>query len=289
MKANNNLIKVAFVIVVWAAAGACQKMERPALPEYPVDANPPGGSLKFYAAFDGTAEDKLLNAVDSIKATFPSDNPLTNSQDGISGKALSGESKKFVKYAKPNDWAAVSKSFTISLWEKRDGQTKNNTGTNGPEHPFSFKSSNGHWSKGNVFLLFEGDNTACALKMLIVDKNMGENWFTWEKTNDADTRVAGLLDNEWHHIALVYDASTSKMTLYVDGVANAHAPQWASHGDINIDDSKITEFRVGAGPEDNFDTDDWLSSSWKGALDQFRFYDVVLSASEVSSLFAGKQ
>jgi hypothetical protein len=31
---------------------------------------------------------------------------------------LSGVNKKFVKYPKPNDWAAISKSFTISFWEK---------------------------------------------------------------------------------------------------------------------------------------------------------------------------
>jgi hypothetical protein len=33
--------------------GACQKMDRPALGDYPKDANPPGGPLKFYTAFDG--------------------------------------------------------------------------------------------------------------------------------------------------------------------------------------------------------------------------------------------
>ncbi|NII24317.1 LamG domain-containing protein [Pseudoflavitalea sp. X16] len=289
MKREYNKIAYAILSLVFIIAiSSCQKMGRPGLGEYPKDANPPGGPLKFYTAFDGTSADKLMNAVDSIKATFPADNPLT-STDGISGKALSGESKKFVKYPKPNDWAALSKSFTISFWEKRNGQTKNNTGTNGPEYPFSFKSSNGHWSGGNVFLLFEGNNAACAVKFVIVDKNMGDNWFTWEGGN----MIAGLLDDTWHHIALVYDAATSGMTLYVDGVANSIVPKWVPasgpHGDINIDDSKISEFRIGAGPLNSFDTDDWLSSTWKGSLDQFRFYNTALPAAEVNTLFKNKQ
>lgn len=260
-------------------------MDRPALGEYPEDKNPPGGPLKFFAAFDGTSPtDKRMNAVDSIRATFPSDNPL-NSIDGISGKAISGENKKFVKYPKPNDWAALSKSFTISFWYKRDGQTKNNTGTNGPEYPFSFKSSNGHWSGGNVFLLLEGNNTACAVKFLAVDKKMGDHWFTWEGGNT----IAGLLNNQWRHIALVYDAATSGLTLYVDGVANPNVATWGGHGDINIDDAKISEMRIGCGPQNNFDKDDWLSSSWKGALDQFRFYGTALTAAEVSALYTNKE
>ncbi|WP_315819447.1 LamG domain-containing protein [Paraflavitalea speifideaquila] len=285
MKRENNKVAYAILSLVFIIAmTSCQKMDRPSLGNYPEDKNPPGGPLKFYAAFDGTTADKLMNAVDSVKATFPSDNPLA-STDGISGKALSGENKKYVKYPKPNDWAPLSKSFTISFWEKKNGQTKNNTGTNGPEYPFSFKSSNGHWSGGNFFLLFEGNNAACALKFVAVDAKMADNWFTWEGGN----MIAGLLDNAWHHIALVYDAATSGVTLYVDGVANSIVPKWGTHGDINIDDSKISEFRIGCGPSSNFDTDDWLSSTWKGGLDQFRFYNTALSASDVNNLFKNKQ
>lgn len=261
----------------------CQKMDRPSLGEYPKDANAPGGPLKFYTAFDGTSSDLLMNAVDSIKASFPSDNPLT-STEGISGKGINGVNKKFLKYAKPNDWAITSKSFTISFWEKRDGQTKNNTGTNGPEYPFSFKSSNGHWSGASMFLILEGNNAGCAVKFMTVDATNADNWFTWENSNT----IPGMLDNKWHHIVLVYDAATSITTLYLDGVANSILPKWGTHGDINFDDSKISEFRIGAGPGTSYDTDDWLSSSWKGALDQFRFYNTTMSAADVAKLYASK-
>jgi hypothetical protein len=262
----------------------CQKMNKPDLGDYIKDANPPGGALKFYAAFDGTTADPLMNAVDSIRANFAADNPLT-SIDGISGKGIRGVNKKFIRYAKPNDWAKFSESFTIAFWYRRDGQTKNNTGTNGPEYPFSFKSSNGHWSGGSTFLILEGNNAACAVKLMIADKNVNDNWFTWEGGNT----IAGLLDNKWHHMALVYSAATSGVTLYIDGVASSIVPKWGSHGSINIDDSKISEMRIGSGPQNNFDTDDWLSSSWKGDLDQFRMYNTVLSSGDVQALFNGKK
>lgn len=262
---------------------SCQKMDKPAFGDYLTDSNPPGGPLNFYVAFDGSTADPLRNAVDSIRASFPSDNPLT-SVAGISGKAVKGESKKFVKYAKPNDWAIKSESFTVAVWIKRDGQTKNNLGTNGPEYPFSFKSSNGHWSGSNMFLLLEGNNTACAVKLVVVDKNMGDNWFTWE----GGFQVAGLLDNAWHHIAFTYDAGTSTMKFYKDGVQNANLRTWGTHGKINIDNSKISELRIGSGPQNNINTDDWLSSTWKGDLDQFRMYSTALTAAQVAALYASK-
>ena len=78
-------------VVLMLVAASCQKMTKPTLGTYPKDADPrfplfPGGPLKFYAAFDGSTADPLMNAVDSVRANFPSSNPLT-SVAGVSGKA----------------------------------------------------------------------------------------------------------------------------------------------------------------------------------------------------------
>jgi hypothetical protein len=278
--------KISFSILVAASTViffGCQKMDRPSLGDYPQDANPPGGPLKFYVAFDGTSTNKLMNAVDSIRATFPADNPL-GSTAGVTGQAMQGENKKFIKYSKPNDWASTAKSFTVSFWYKKNGQTQNNNLTNGPEYIFSFKSSNGHWSGGSMLVFLEGNNTACAVKVMIADKNVADNWFTWE---NAQT-IPGILNNAWHHIALVYSAATSAMTLYIDGVANPNIKTWAGHGDIKLDEAKITEFRVGSGPQNNINSDDWLSSTWKGAIDQLRLYSEALTAAQVQTLFNSK-
>lgn len=262
-------------------ATGCQKMDRPELGDYPQDANQPGGPLKFYAAFDGTSDNPLLNAVDSIRANYPVDNPL-QSVDGINGKAIKGENKKFVQYPKPNDWAAASKAFTISAWYKRNGQTQNNEGGNGPEYIMSFKASNGHWSGGSLLFFLEGNNAACAVKVMVVDANDADSWWTWETAGDM---IPGLLDNQWHHIALVYDNTNSRVTLYIDGVANPKTREWGGHGDINFDDSDISEFRIGAGPGTDYDSGDWLSSTFKGEIDQVRMYSVALSPAEIAEHF----
>lgn len=266
---------------------SCQKSTEPDWREYPEDSNPPGGALKFYAAFDGTTDNPLMNAVDSIRANFAADNPLT-AIDGVSGKGVKGEAQKFIKYAKPNDFAQTAKSFAISFWYKRDGQTKNNKGGNGPEYPISFRADLGddsHWSVASMFVILEGNNAGCAVKVMTADKNKADNWFTWE---NADV-IPGMLDNQWHHIALVYDQATSGMTLYLDGIANPKVRQWNGHGPINFAHDHITEMRIGNGPGANLDSDDWLSSSWKGELDQMRLYGESISAAEVQSLFSSRK
>ncbi|MEJ8843274.1 LamG domain-containing protein [Lacibacter sp. H375] len=283
MSKNKFQILVTSLLAAMFLFSACQKMNKPGLGDYPKDTNPPGGPLKFYVAFDGTTSNPLMNAVDSIRANFASDNPLA-SVDGVRGKAVKGENKKFIKYARPNDWADVSKSFSISFWYKRDGQTKNNAGTNGPEYIMSFKSSSGHWSGASLLVFLEGNNAACAVKIMIADKNNADNWFTWEGGNT----IPGILDNNWHHITITYNNANSTMILYKDGVANGITKTWGTHGDINFDASKITEMRVGSGPGTNYDTDDWLSSSFKGSIDQIRMYSSVLTAAEVTTLFTGK-
>lgn len=276
------------------ALAGCQKMDRPALSEYPKDTNPPGGPLKFYASFDGTTADPIMNAVDSIRANFPAENPLA-SIDGVSGKAVQGDAKKFIKYPSFNDWTQSS-SFTISTWLKKNGQTKNNTGGNGPEYIMSMRLPDDkiNWSNGAMFVLFEGDNAACAIKVMCVSTDPADpnkymdKWFEWA----GGQSIAGILDNNWHHIALVYDEATSGMKLYIDGVANPNVKTWDGHGAMRLAASKVVEYRVGRGPRNDGDGDGeggWLQSSLKGSLDQFRLYGTALTADQVRQLFTTKQ
>lgn len=262
---------------------SCQKMDRPELGDYPKDASAPGGPLKFYAAFDGTTTNPLMNAVDSIRANFASDNPFTTSA-GVSGKAVTGVNKKYIKYSSFNEWASSS-SFTISVWYKKDGQTKNNTGGNGPEYIMSLKAVNGfHWSNAVGFLFLEGDNAGCAVKSMFVS-NAGDAWFTWE----GGQKIAGLCDNNWHHLVLTYDQTNSSVKLYIDGVQNPNVKTWGTHGVLDLAKSKISEYRVGAGPSTGYDSDDWLACTFKGSLDQFRLYGTVLTAAEIQALFTAKK
>ena len=281
---NKFLFFVCMVLIAGLWSG-CQKMNKPELGNYPKDTNPSDGPLKFYAAFDGTSSNVLMNAVDSIKANFPLDNPLA-SVDGIRGKGIQGASKKFIKYGSFNSWTGSS-SMSVSVWFKKNGQTTNNLGGNGPEYIMSLRAQGGfHWSDAVFFLFLEGNNTACAVKSEVVTTS-GDTWFTWE----GGQSIAGLCDNNWHHMVWTYDETNSSCKLYIDGVQNPNVRTWGNHGALKLATSKVSEYRVGRGPRNDSDGDGeggWLQSSFKGQMDQLRLYGKALSASEVQALFAGR-
>ncbi|SDF70417.1 LamG domain-containing protein [Epilithonimonas hungarica] len=239
----------------------------------------------FFVPFDYPSSDPLKVVSDLLQNTPATSNPLSLTS-GISGNGIQGANLKYITYSKPNDWVATAKSFTVSFWFKLNGQTKNNNGGNGPEHVFSIPTTTDHWSGGQGMLLMETNATGTQIKFPIVDKTKSDKWFNWE---GADA-IPGIADNNWKHCALVYDANTSKMTLYINGVANAKQQSWDNHGDINMDATTAKEFRIGAGPKEvNNDTaDDWLRSSWKGGLDQFRLFNTALSATDIKNIFDSK-
>lgn len=276
----------------------CQDMDRPEFGNYPVDENPPGGALKFYVNFDASSTNPLMVAVDNIRANFPQDNPLSTIP-GIAGNAVQGTAGKYITYAKPNDFASTAKSFTISFWEKHDDTMTGDNGEGGTQHVFGISSSNGHWTKAAMFLLFDersNNTTGSIVKLFVAGKNangsVSEKWFEFV----GDNRVPGLQDNQWHHLAFVYDATTSEMIFYKDGTKFSTTSQilWkdgdALHGDVNFDNSKVTGFKINGGPQTPGETpDSWLQNAWKGGLDQFRLYATALTAAEVNELFTKKQ
>lgn len=279
--------KIINVILILMAGSltffSCQNMERPALGNYPKDVNQPGGPLKFYAAFDGTTSNVLLNAVDSIRATFPATNPMTVIE-GISGKGIQGDGTKYITYPSPNDFGSKASSFTISFWEKRNGIPNGNA-----SFVFTVPSANGQWgSYGfSMFLLFDWGTwtpaSSAIVKFYMVDDNTkSDTWLTWEGAN----KVPNIQDNNWHHMAFVYDATTSTLTLYVDGVANSNVPSWSPHGGIGIDASKIQELNIGGNK--NIKDMGW-GMNWDAGLDQFRMYTTALTAAQVQALYTGKK
>ncbi|AYO57480.1 hypothetical protein CO230_04695 [Chryseobacterium sp. 6424] len=278
-----NKIKHIFGIMALAFIGfSCQDLDRPELGDYPKDASEPGGPLKFYAAFDGTSENVLMNAVDSVRAKFPSNNPL-KSIDGIKGKAVQGERYKYIKYSSANDFAQSAGSFTVSVWAQKSQMQTN--------HIFSMPAAQGyHWSGGSMFLLTEGSVASPTVKFFVKDKT-GEKWFEWLNANSP----TGIYNGQWHHLAFVYDGKTSTMTMYVDGQAHPFKPVWTNHGNIVLEPSKITGLKIGAGPQEftaqeiSNNGDDWLKNSFVGGIDQFRMYSTALSQAEIQTLFNQKR
>lgn len=279
----NKIIKNLFLGgATFLMLASCQDLERTELGDYPKDSNPVGGPLKFYVAFDGKSDNPLMNAVDSVRAKFPTNNPLA-SIDGPAGKALQGENYKYVKYSSANDFAAKAGSFTVAFWQKKTVMKTS--------HIFSMPAASGyHWSGASMFLLTEGTVAAPIVKFFVKDSS-GEKFFEWVNANT----VSGIYDGNWHQMAFVYDGATSKMTLYVDGQAKPFVSEWTGHGNITLEPSKITGLKIGAGPQEFTPTeianngDDWLKNSWNGGIDQFRMYSTALTATEVNVLFTKKK
>ena len=270
IKMIRNLI---LIVVASAAFTACNKPDRPMLGDFPKDANAPGGPLKFFAAFDGTTANPLMNAVDSIRANFPSSNPL-KSVDGINKKAVQGNGTQAINYPSANDFKTVT-SCTISMWV-------NNTVNTNTELYFSLVNEKDYWHKSAAFLLVEhATPTACTFKFVLED-----HWVEYGNRSFSKP----LFDGQWHHLAFSYDETTSILKIYFDGV---EVPTPGNSGNLGLgklDFTNATNLVLGgwnkhaglAGPGDS-----WISG-FTGKMDQFRLYGKALSASEVLALYNSK-
>ncbi len=269
---------IAAGLLVFAAG--CQKMDRPEVGDYLTDSNPPGGPLKFYAAFDGSTTNSLKNAVDSIRALFPGQNTGEIVDGGISGRAYQGtDDNSALAYPNANDFKK-STSFTIAMWLKRTAQAGRT------EFLFSLVDPTYDWSKSAAFVLIENQTpTSVTMKFGLMDQ-----WL-------EGTFSEPIFDGNWHHMAYVYDETTSKMAYYFDGqpVTGLTATQTDVKNGANprgaVNFSAASNLVLGgwnkhanlAGP-----TDGWVSN-YLGQMDNVRFYGTALSASEVQSLFANHQ
>jgi Concanavalin A-like lectin/glucanases superfamily len=275
---KNNFRIISTFALLTLLISSCQKMDRPVLGDYTKDANPPGGPLNFYAAFDGTTSNVLMNAVDSVKATFPSVNPL-GSTNGVSGKAIQGVDGKALYYPAMNDFNKAT-SFSIAFWVKNTAQAGRT------EFLFSVVDDSYGWHHSAAFVLVENQTaTKATMKFGLMDQ-----WL-------EGTFNKPLFDGSWHHIVYAYDQTTSKMNYYFDGslVTDMSAGQTDVKNGGNprgaIDFSKATSLILAGwnkhgnaqGP-----TDGWISS-YSGAMDQFRLYKKALTASEVSALYTSKR
>lgn len=285
---KNNIKYCLLAVMAIFLAASCQKMNRPKLGDYPKDSNPPGGPLKFYVSFDGTTTDPLRNAVDSIRANFASTNPFT-SITGINGKGVQGADQKAIVYASANDFAGAS-SFTVAFWEK------NNVPTGGsPQFLFSLPSKD-YWHQSAMFALMDHDGAGSTSSQAVFKFAIQDQWFEFTPANG---RMPGnLLNNSWHHMAIVYDATTSKLTYYIDGVAltglgsnltdvkNGGSPR-GPVGFKNVYNFVLGGWNKHANLGNGAPTDGWIQS-WQGGLDQFRLYGKALTATEVQALFNSK-
>ena len=277
------IYSVAAIAILTASTG-CQKMDKPGLGNYPTDANPPGGALKFYVAFDGNSSNDLKNSADSIRANFPSVSG-TVVDGGASGRAYQGSPDSFVQFGAANDFAGAT-SFTVAFWVKKTPQAAG-AGTN---FAFAMNSSGYSWTGLKMFFEFEdagnpSTTDAAAGKFYLMDQ-----WFEYTGTK----RMPNVLDGTWHHLAFVYDENTSYLTTYIDGQEPTNLPagfgnvlkDGAPRGPLNfVEDGKaITGFTIAGPSAPAHNANGWMGNL-DGQMDQFRLYNTALTASEIQALY----
>src|SRR6476646_9279293 len=176
MNFYNKIMKPALsIFIVGLAVVSCQKMERPALGDYPKDTNPPGGPLKFYAALDGSP-------VDSIRAVFGIDHDVTY-VDGVAGKAVQADASKkgFVSFPSVNDFGSAT-DFTISFWLKATVAQKDHQNAAGI---LAFGNSKNFWGNATFFAEHETSTSdSMPLKIHFNAVNNSDNWQAAGYTGD---------------------------------------------------------------------------------------------------------
>lgn len=282
----SNLMGLALAVAVFSS---CQKMNRPALGDYPTDHTvTPATELRFYTPFDSsTAEAKQINIrfADSISGypSFFPDKSISYTA-GQRGTALKLSAGNAIKYVNANDFDKAS-SFTMAMWVKSTGVPHSN-----PQFVMSLVDKD-YWHNSGMFLLFDHDGAGSTADSAAVSLVIKDNWFVFHNKD----RIPRIYNQQWHHLAFVYDQNTSKLTTYVDGVAltglsSDATSQGGLTGPLNFPAGSVSNIVLGgwnkhagiSGP-----TDSWIDS-FPGLLDQFRLYNKALSGTEILALFNSK-
>lgn len=94
--------------------------------------------------------------------------------------------------------------------------------------------------------------------------------------------ISSILNNgDWHHVVLAYDGSTDKVSLFIDGVKLSQEAYFIA-GTLSAETSRI------GGDYYDGSSDKGLGS-FSGLMDNVRFYNRPLTASEVEEIFDARQ
>ncbi len=276
-----------------------------------------------YESSDEIAASNLVTKLSFENNLTDSKNNITSSVGtnvgygtGIKGNAYSGSSSQ-ERYAVANATAAITSlnNFTVSFW-------MNTANTVDPATPGIGKGAQGifsivrpleFWGGLNVFLENPDSNFPNRLRLKLGIEN-GRSGVAW-RGQGAIMNLDNSL-NQWIHVAFTYNASTSILSAYVNGVLCTNlggfpyapsagtagiAPLFADNpGDINnINNAPKygafemtgTNAKVVFGthqfetspPLNNGSQQDW-ATAYAGLLDEFRIYNVALSVNEIAAL-----
>jgi len=242
------------------------------------------------AATNLVAKFSFEDNVDDAKGNITSGTAAgTSFFAGAKGKALQGASNGYVLYTGVNSKITGMQSTTISSWVKTSPHA------DGAESWFQLLNDS-NWI-GNLFILQESGtagNDSTRIKFTVNNWNATAWKEQWTDLGSANRIKIG--NDAWHHVVCSYDASTSKVAIYVDGV-KMNLP--ASITDKFQDDptkggaplgalafKNATKFVFGCYKQSlpGGTPDGWMKN-YDGGLDEFRIYDKALADADVNALY----
>ncbi len=280
MNRKNKIVKeVLFFLGIVLAFAACQKMERPGLDNLILDPPPPPYSiLKNFWAFED-------NVGDSGQYRAKPTSKNISYTTGVNGKALKIGADGYLLVSNVADSIKTPGSFSVAFWMNGVGPVQN-----GAQGLFAIANKNEYWGNFEMFLENLNEGSTAFLKVHMFNSGAsdgkGEEW--------NEVKIPNAL-NKWTHIAVTYDAATSKFSIYADGqptTINEKILRTGNYGALKFKDVNgmvIGTYQFQTSPSlTNHGPETW-AKSFNGSLDQFRVYNVPLTAAQVSELFSNKQ
>ena len=232
----------------------------------------------YHSAFDG---DLFLDGtLKGTMSTYTGESPLfTTGQAGEAYQNQDGEALILTPDASAMETLKALGSYSIFMWIKFDGTNKESTGLFSIGNKslevgnFSFFLNNGNTTNPSQFF-FKGYMKATGAA------NQPEAWF------DAgdDAKVDGMA-NRWAHVGLTYDAESSTFVLYVNG--GVVCTRTCTLGALSFD--TISGICLGAFPSQVGlgSGTGWTATAtfFTGAMDEFAFYNVALTAAQANALY----
>jgi hypothetical protein len=251
--------------------GSCQKKFDP-------KSYAPAETFGGYAASNEVAATSLVahfsfegGLVDSVSKTSATGNG-TSYGTGVKGQALQIGLNNYATFT-PTDAIKQLQSITVTFWVN----TPINTA--GIQEPVCFVNSKQFWS--NLDFYFDGQKDASSVfKMHVFNSAQVDAWLTnWTLSNPWST---------WMHIALTYDAASSKFIFYLNGSQFGTATQ-AGYGNLSWVNFPAIVFGTVQFQTTPSLTSGTTSQPWAsfllGAMDEVRIYNKALSGSDVKALF----
>jgi hypothetical protein len=235
-------------------------------------------NLVAYFPFNG-------NATEAIGTLNPVVQPNVTYVTGRRGQAYQGATGAHLRYTLP----AASKlknltSFSVALWFRSPLVT-------GDPEPIFFqigKSDDLFW--GNLTLALNRlSATADSLKFKIFFLKTGVEW----NGQHMDFSKNTVKINNWMHIVIQYDAATSKVKIFKDGVQivtsegfedRKSGPAGGALGALAFANADVINIGAWRPKTEGTATDAWMG--WfMGNLDELRVYDKALTSTEVKALY----